>query len=188
MIRVTSRWWSQSSFVLTDLVSAVVNTWVFLVLPSSRMVITEGWTALLCLLIQHRLADDNVQVHYWSSQSQLIEMMYTLLYPQGCRIQWVFWWLEQWVFTEGQVLAGEFRLSSRWYTDTQTWTLPLFVTSLMCIMTLWQFLSFRALYVVHYVCAHNCLWCVWIFLQPDGRIIFCCRLDMNCIRDATTNA
>ena len=42
MIRVTSRWWSQSSFVLTDLVSAVVNTWVFLVLPSSRMVITEG--------------------------------------------------------------------------------------------------------------------------------------------------
>jgi hypothetical protein len=130
------------------------------------------------LSIQHRIADDYVQVHYWSSQSQLIEMMYTLLYPQGCRIQWVFWWLEEWVFTEGQVLAGEFRLSSRWYTDTQTWTLPLLVTSLMCIMTLRQFLSLRALYVVHYVCAHNCLLCVWIFLQPDERIIFRCRWEL----------
>ena len=89
-----------------------------------------------------------------------------------------FLWLEQLIFTEGQVLAGEFRLSSRWYTDTQTWTLPLFVTSLMCIITLWQFLSLRALYVVNYVCAHNCLLCVWIFLQPDGRIIFRCRCEL----------
>jgi hypothetical protein len=88
-----------------------------------------------------------------------------------------FLWFEQLIFTEGQVLAGEFRLSSRWYTDTQTCTLPLFVTSLMCIMTLWQFLSLEPLYVVHYVCAHNCLLCVWIFLQPDERIIFRCRWE-----------
>jgi hypothetical protein len=25
--------------------------------------------------------------------------------------------------------------------------------------------------------AHNCIWCVWTFLQPDARIIFCCRLE-----------
>jgi hypothetical protein len=80
-----------------------------------------------------------------------------------------FLWLEQLIFTEGQVLVGEFRLNSRWYTDTQTWTLPLFVTSLMCIMTLWQFLSLRAfLYVVHYVWSHNCLLCVWIFCSRMG--------------------
>jgi hypothetical protein len=52
---VTSCWWSQSSFVLTDLVSAVVNTWVFLGLTSSRMVITEGWTSLLCHLFNTEL-------------------------------------------------------------------------------------------------------------------------------------
>ena len=49
---------------------------------------------------------------------------------------------------------------------------------LMCIMTLWHFLSCRALYVVNYVCAHNCLLCRRIFQQPDGRIIFCCRLAL----------
>ena len=47
----------------------------------------------------------------------------------------------------------------------QTFTLPLFaVTSLMCIMDLQWFLSCRALYVDNYVCVHNCLLWVWIFL------------------------
>ena len=51
---------------------------------------------------------------------------------------------------------GRFLLESsvsvtKGYTDIQTLTLPILVTSLMCIMILCQFLSYRALYVVNYV-------------------------------------
>jgi hypothetical protein len=130
--------------------------------------------------IQHRseLQVATVRLSSGVHSLSLLRWTCTFLYCQDLSNTVGFLWLEQLVFTEGQVLVGEFCLSYRWYTDTQTWTLPLLVTSLMCIMTLWQFLFYRALYVVNYVGSHNCLWCVCIFLQLYGRIIVCCRLEL----------
>ncbi len=51
------------------------------------------------------------------------------------------------LLAEVQVLAWQLSFSYRWYTDTQIFTLPWIVTSLMCIMN--QFLSYRALYDVN---------------------------------------